>query len=141
MFARYINFAIIFHSYVALGTQKPIVSKEQLEKRSKKNIREEGFPLETKRKSDGLTGMTQSICLGENLAWIVHVNLPDLTAESNLRKKKGMVLPFEPHCMCFTDINYHVDVPLVCAYNSLYYYVILGMNDLLLFAGAQKARL
>ena len=34
-------------------------------------------------------------------------------AENNQNKKKGMVLPFEPHYITFDDIKYSVDMPQV----------------------------
>lgn len=33
--------------------------------------------------------------------------------ESNQNKKKGMILPFEPHSITFDDIKYSVDMPQV----------------------------
>nr|XP_017215736.1 PREDICTED: pleiotropic drug resistance protein 1-like [Daucus carota subsp. sativus] len=37
--------------------------------------------------------------------------LTESTAENNQNKKKGMVLPFEPHSITFDDIKYSVDMP------------------------------
>ncbi|KAG9150960.1 hypothetical protein Leryth_003090 [Lithospermum erythrorhizon] len=35
----------------------------------------------------------------------------DAIVESNENKKKGMILPFEPHSLTFDDVNYSVDMP------------------------------
>ena len=37
----------------------------------------------------------------------------DSVTESSHGKKKGMVLPFEPHSITFDDIVYSVDMPVV----------------------------
>jgi len=37
----------------------------------------------------------------------------DSVTESSHGKKKGMVLPFEPHSITFDDIVYSVDMPAV----------------------------
>jgi len=39
-------------------------------------------------------------------------------------KKKGMVLPFEPLSMAFSNINYFVDVPVVYPFSSTYNYYV-----------------
>ncbi|XP_020677861.1 ABC transporter G family member 31 [Dendrobium catenatum] len=36
----------------------------------------------------------------------------DAFAEMGVKERKGMVLPFQPLTMCFSDINYFVDVPV-----------------------------
>ena len=35
----------------------------------------------------------------------------------NQSKKKGMILPFEPHSICFDEVSYSVDMPQV-SYND-----------------------
>lgn len=35
-------------------------------------------------------------------------------------KQRGMVLPFQPLSMAFSNINYYVDVPLVCNITILF---------------------
>ena len=37
----------------------------------------------------------------------------EVMEEDNRHKKKGMVLPFEPHSITFNDIRYSVDMPQV----------------------------
>ena len=37
-------------------------------------------------------------------------------AEAKHNKKKGMVLPFQPHSITFDDIRYSVDMPEVTSY-------------------------
>jgi len=34
-------------------------------------------------------------------------------AETNHNRKRGMVLPFEPHSITFDDVTYSVDMPVV----------------------------
>lgn len=34
-------------------------------------------------------------------------------SEPNQRKKKGMVLPFQPHSISFNEVKYSVDMPQV----------------------------
>lgn len=36
-----------------------------------------------------------------------------LVVEANANKKKGMVLPFEPHSITFDNVIYSVDMPQV----------------------------
>lgn len=42
------------------------------------------------------------------------IELAESTAEINQNKRKGMVLPFEPHSITFNDIKYSVHMPQVC---------------------------
>lgn len=37
----------------------------------------------------------------------------ETTAEANQPKRRGMVLPFEPHSLTFDDVTYSVDMPQV----------------------------
>lgn len=39
--------------------------------------------------------------------------IPGLLAGREIKKRRGMVLPFEPLSMCFKEISYYVDVPMV----------------------------
>jgi hypothetical protein len=36
-----------------------------------------------------------------------------LNNEENNGRKRGMVLPFEPHCITFDEVTYSVDMPQV----------------------------
>lgn len=38
---------------------------------------------------------------------------PGILAGREIKKRRGMVLPFQPLSMCFRDISYYVDVPMV----------------------------
>ncbi|KAF2301530.1 hypothetical protein GH714_025553 [Hevea brasiliensis] len=40
-----------------------------------------------------------------------HKTTTEVTTEGNHERKKGMVLPFEPHSITFSDIKYSVDMP------------------------------
>jgi len=39
-----------------------------------------------------------------------------LDNEENSGRKRGMVLPFEPHCITFDEVTYSVDMPQVIIY-------------------------
>ncbi|KAF5787058.1 hypothetical protein HanXRQr2_Chr10g0448541 [Helianthus annuus] len=39
------------------------------------------------------------------------------TNEGNADKKRGMILPFEPHSITFNNIKYSVDMPQVISYS------------------------
>lgn len=41
------------------------------------------------------------------------MNIDCVPLSGNLKEQKGMVLPFQPLSMCFRNINYYVDVPVV----------------------------
>ena len=41
----------------------------------------------------------------------------EVSADANRNKKKGMVLPFQPHSITFDDIRYSVDMPEVTSYS------------------------
>ncbi|KAG1335516.1 ABC transporter G family member 31 [Cocos nucifera] len=73
---------------VALGKQQAVVSKEEHRERDQR------------RKGQGHIVELRSY---------LH---PSMMTETNGKEQKGMVLPFEPLSMCFTDINYYVDVPV-----------------------------
>lgn len=45
-------------------------------------------------------------------------------SEANKSKKKGMILPFEPHCITFDDIKYSVDMPRVSTKTNLVNYLL-----------------
>lgn len=40
-----------------------------------------------------------------------------VSTEANVNKKKGMVLPFQPHSITFDDVRYSVDMPEVIPYS------------------------
>ncbi|MFS7992381.1 putative plant PDR ABC transporter associated [Helianthus anomalus] len=46
------------------------------------------------------------------------VELSQTSDGSNQSKKKGMILPFEPHSITFNDVKYSVDMPQVTFKNS-----------------------
>jgi hypothetical protein len=37
-----------------------------------------------------------------------------VAADTNHSRKRGMVLPFEPHSITFDEVTYSVDMPQVC---------------------------
>ena len=47
------------------------------------------------------------------------VELTERSETEGQDKKKGMVLPFEPHSITFDNIVYSVDMPQVIFHNSL----------------------
>jgi hypothetical protein len=50
------------------------------------------------------------------------------------RKKKGMILPFQPLTMTFHNVNYFVDMPKVClsiGFDSLYFYLLVHQKYLM----------
>lgn len=62
--------------------------------------------------------------LGKPQAVLPETNESDITEDSSAdggskSKKKGMILPFEPHCITFDDIKYSVDMPRVSKLNSI----------------------
>ncbi|XP_008804056.1 ABC transporter G family member 31 [Phoenix dactylifera] len=79
----------LFLTYLSpLGKQQAVVSKEELQERDQR------------RKGKGHIVELRSY-LHESML-----------TETNGKERKGMVLPFEPLSMCFTNINYYVDVPV-----------------------------
>jgi len=42
-----------------------------------------------------------------------HTRHVAVDAETNHNRKRGMVLPFEPHSITFDDVTYSVDMPVV----------------------------
>lgn len=92
LFCYTVIFNILFTLFLTylnpLGKQQAVVSKEELQERDRK------------RKGEGLFVELRSY-LHESML-----------TETNGKERKGMVLPFEPLFMCFTEINYYVDVPV-----------------------------
>ncbi|GKG13199.1 hypothetical protein Tco_0350159, partial [Tanacetum coccineum] len=43
----------------------------------------------------------------------VELSSMDMEAEGSQNKKKGMILPIEPHSITFNDVKYSVDMPQV----------------------------
>ncbi|XP_020248673.1 ABC transporter G family member 31 isoform X1 [Asparagus officinalis] len=79
----------LFLTYLnPLGRPQAVISKEELSKRN------------GKRKDDSLVVELRSYFRS------------DLLTEANDKPQQGMVLPFQPLSMCFSDINYYVDVPV-----------------------------
>nr|CAD1842985.1 unnamed protein product [Ananas comosus var. bracteatus] len=92
LFAYTVILNILFTLFLTylnpLGRQQAVVSKDEIRQRDQKRKRERiAVELRSYLRSDSLTG-------------------------TNLKEKKGMVLPFQPLSMCFQDINYYVDVPV-----------------------------
>ncbi|KAJ4843034.1 transcription factor [Turnera subulata] len=61
-----------------------------------------GIQLSRKESGDEVTKSSSSGALSMRT---------DVTGEANQSKKKGMILPFEPHSIIFDDIMYSVDMP------------------------------
>lgn len=74
-----------------------------------------------KRSSHSVTFSVQFIAFGQSRSTVSTqtqsgtgaVELTSPGGGSNQKKKKGMILPFEPHCITFNDVKYSVDMPLV----------------------------
>ncbi|KAG6389549.1 hypothetical protein SASPL_151020 [Salvia splendens] len=97
----------------ALGNQQAVISKENCHDRVKgKESRRSIFSFgEFLQRSHSFTGPRKSfeshiMTFGE---FLQHSH--SYTGKSN-EKQKGMVLPFKPLSMCFSNISYYVDVPL-----------------------------
>eukprot|EP00257_Ricinus_communis_P025077 XP_025012491.1 ABC transporter G family member 32 [Ricinus communis] len=88
-----LGYAVLFNSLFTLflahlnplGRQQPVVSKEELQEREKRRKGENVFELPF---------IILKFWIGKHF------------------KQKGMVLPFQPLSMSFSNINYFVDVPL-----------------------------
>ncbi|XP_042758861.1 pleiotropic drug resistance protein 1 isoform X1 [Lactuca sativa] len=73
-----------------------------------------------KRSSHSVTFSVQFIAFGQSRSTVSTqtqsgtgaVELTSPGGGSNQKKKKGMILPFEPHCITFNDVKYSVDMPL-----------------------------
>ena len=65
-------------------------------------------------------GQSRSTVATENESDTGAVELAPTGEGSNQSKKKGMILPFEPHCITFNDVKYSVDMPQVTCYSFLY---------------------
>lgn len=74
------------------------------------------------------------------------MNIDCVPLAGNLKEQKGMVLPFQPLSMCFRNINYYVDVPVVrqswiiCNEVSQKKSMYLFIHNPVLLAGIKKAR-
>ncbi|XP_042036050.1 ABC transporter G family member 32-like isoform X2 [Salvia splendens] len=104
----------VFLTYLnPLGNQQAVISKENCHDRVKgKESRRSIFSFgEFLQRSHSFTGPRKSfeshiMTFGE---FLQHSH--SYTGKSN-EKQKGMVLPFKPLSMCFSNISYYVDVPL-----------------------------
>ncbi|XP_057799463.1 ABC transporter G family member 32-like [Salvia miltiorrhiza] len=104
----------VFLTYLnPLGNQQAVISKEDCHDKEKGNqIRRFIYSFgEFLQRSHSFTGSRKSseshiMTFGE---FLQHSH--SFTGKSN-EKQRGMVLPFKPLSMCFSNINYYVDVPL-----------------------------
>ncbi|XP_072965196.1 ABC transporter G family member 31 isoform X1 [Typha angustifolia] len=91
LFGYTIIFNILFTLFLTylnpLGKQQAVVSKDEIRQR------------EQKKKGEKIVTELRSYLRSEAL-------------ETNDGEQKGMVLPFQPLSMCFSNINYYVDVPV-----------------------------
>ena len=53
----------------------------------------------------------------------------DSVGEASNNRKKGMVLPFEPHSITFNDVIYSVDMPQVSRFSKVRLYLALMSYD------------
>jgi len=52
---------------------------------------------------------------GESRSGSISPNRQEIvSSETNHNRKRGMVLPFEPHSITFDEVTYSVDMPQVC---------------------------
>ncbi|KAJ3694173.1 hypothetical protein LUZ60_009653 [Juncus effusus] len=70
-----------------IGTQQAVVSKEEVRERDQR------------RRGEKITVELRAYLRSDSYA------------TSKTTEQKGMVLPFQPLCMCFSNINYYIDVP------------------------------
>ncbi|KAK1282882.1 Pleiotropic drug resistance protein 6 [Acorus calamus] len=80
--------AALSTSSYALGKQQAVVSKEELRERDQK------------KNGEGPVVVDLRSFLSNSLR------------ETNDKGQRGMVLPFQPLSMCFSNINYYVDIPM-----------------------------
>ncbi|KAI3789680.1 hypothetical protein L2E82_02482 [Cichorium intybus] len=67
-------------------------------------------------------GKTQANATEHEARDAIPVELSSMTTnDGNQNKKRGMVLPFEPHCITFDNIKYSVNMPQVRCYIVTYY--------------------
>ncbi|PHT79092.1 Pleiotropic drug resistance protein 6 [Capsicum annuum] len=93
----------IFLTYLnPLGNQQAVVSKRKNHNKDKEQESEHNIvPFgEFLNHSHSFTGLFK------------HIHDSSLLAGREIKKRRGMVLPFQPLSMCFRDISYYVDVPL-----------------------------
>lgn len=48
---------------------------------------------------------------------------PHMNASARIAPRRGMILPFEPLSMSFSEINYYVDMPAVCSLPIYIYFL------------------
>jgi hypothetical protein len=107
-------------SFTAIGTLQAVVSKDKIRHRDsrKKNDRV-ALELRSYLHSNSLNGNTRKLnifryCSHRKNKISIHKAFDCVPLTGlNLKKRKGMVLPFQPLNMCFRNINYYVDVPEV----------------------------
>lgn len=58
-------------------------------------------------------GKAQSNAAAQDGSDAGEVELSSTTGDGSQSKKKGMILPFEPHSITFNDVKYSVDMPQV----------------------------
>ncbi|KAK1306546.1 Pleiotropic drug resistance protein 6 [Acorus calamus] len=92
LFVYTIIFNVLFTIFLAylnpLGKQQAVVSKEELRERDQK------------KNGEGPVVVDLRSFLSNSLR------------ETNDKGQRGMVLPFQPLSMCFSNINYYVDIPM-----------------------------
>lgn len=96
-----------------MGKLQAVVSREELDDRDRKRKGDE-FVVELReylQHSGSIHGeWNKHVILKEN---IINAYLL-FRFPGKYFKNRGMVLPFQPLSLSFSNINYYVDVPLVC---------------------------